>query len=327
MKRREFIALLGATAAARPLGAHAQQPTMPVIGFLSARALASDAHLVAAFRRGLGETGYVEGQNIGIEYRWAEGQSQRVAEFVADLIRRQVVVIFAGGGDAEVKAVKAAIGEIPMVFAIGGDPVEYGFVASFNRPGGNATGVTVITASLWPKRLELLRELTSAPTLIALIVNPTHPSAASTVKEVQAAGRTLSQKVIVMNVSTDLDFGPAFASLVQQGAGGLLVMNAPLFFGRREQLVALAALSNVPTIYDRREFTAVGGLMSYGASTADQYRQCGLYAGRIVKGEKPAVLPVMQPTKFELVINLRTTKALGLTVPPTLLVLADEVIE
>ena len=327
MRRRVFLGVLGGAAVAWPLGARAQQPAMPLIGFLSARALASDAHLVAAFRRGLSETGYVEGQNIVIEYRWAEGQSQRVAGFVADLIRRQVTVIFAGGGDAEVKAVKAAIGDIPMVFAVGGDPVEQGFVASLNRPGGNATGVTVITTSLWPKRLELLRELTSAATVIALIVDPRHPSAASTVKEVEAAGRALGQKVIVLNVSAEREFKPAFASLVQQGADGLRVMNAPPFFSRREQFVALAALHKVPTIYDRREFAAVGGLMSYGASTADQYRQCGVYAGRIVKGEKPAVLPVMQPTKFEMVINLRTAKALGVKVPLTLQVAADEVIE
>src|SRR6266545_3020076 len=311
MRRRVFLGVLGGAAVAWPLGARAQQPAMPLIGFLSARALASDAHLVAAFRRGLSETGYVEGQNIAIEYRWAEGQSQRVAGFVADLIRRQVTVIFAGGGDAEVKAVKAAIGDIPMVFAVGGD----------------ATGVTVITASLWPKRLELLRELTSAATVIALIVDPRHPSAASTVKEVEAAGRALGQKVIVLNVSAEREFKPAFASLVQQGADGLRVMNAPPFFSRREQFVALAALHKVPTIYDRREFAAVGGLMSYGASTADQYRQCGVYAGQIVKGEKPADLPVLQPTRFELVINLKTARALGLTVPLILQMTADEVIE
>ena len=324
MKRREFIGLLGG-AAALPLMARAQP--MPVIGFLSARALVSDAHLVDAFRKGLNETGHVEGQNVAIEFRWAEGRSERVPEFVTDLIRRRVAMIFAGGGDADVKAVKAAIGEIPMVFAIGGDPVEEGLAASFNRPGGNATGVTVITASLWPKRLELLRELAPGATATGLIVNPTHPSAASTVQEVQAAGRANQQKIIVLNVEAERQFEPTFTSLVQQGVGGLLVMNAPLFFSRRQQLVALAAAHHVPTIYDRREFAAVGGLMSYGASTADQYRQCGIYAGRLLQGEKPAVLPVMQPTKFEMVINLRSAKALGISVPLTLQVAADEVIE
>jgi len=322
MKRREFIGLLGG-AAALPLMARAQP--MPVIGFLSARALASDAHLVDAFRKGLNETGHVEGQNVAIEFRWAEGRSERVPEFVTDLIRRRVAMIFAGGGDAEVKAVKAAIGEIPMVFAIGGDPVEEGLAASFNRPGGNATGVTA--ASLWPKRLELLRELAPGATATGLIVNPTHPSAASTVQEVQVAGRANQQKIIVLNVEAERQFEPTFTSLVQQGVGGLLVMNAPLFFSRRQQLVALAAAHHVPTIYDRREFAAVGGLMSYGASTADQYRQCGIYAGRLLQGEKPAVLPVMQPIKFEMVINLRSAKALGINVPLTLQVAADEVIE
>jgi putative tryptophan/tyrosine transport system substrate-binding protein len=324
MKRREFIGLLGG-AAALPLAARAQP--VPVIGFFSARALASDAHLVDAFRSGLKGTGYVEGQNVAIEFRWAEGRSERVAGFVADFVRRQVAVIFAGGGDNEVKAVKAAIGGIPMVFAIGGDPVEYGFVASFNRPGGNATGVTVITASLWPKRLELLRELAPGATATGLIVNPTHPSAAATVQEVQAAGHARGEKIIVLNVEAERQFEPTFASLVQQGVGGLLVMNAPLFFSRRQQLVALAARHNMPTIYDRREFTAAGGLMSYGASTPDQYRQCGVYAGRILQGEKPAILPVMQPTKFEMVINMKTAKALGIKVPLTLQVAADEVIE
>ena len=322
--RREFIRLVTG-AAVLPLAAHAQP--MPVIGYFGARTSASDKHLVDAFRNGLKETGYVEGQNVVIEFRWAEGRFERVADFVADFNRRQVAVIFAGGGDYEVKAVKAAIGVVPMVFAIGGDPVEYGFVASFNRPGGNATGVTVITALLWPKRLELLRELAPGTTATALIVDPTHPSAAATVKEVQMAGRAGGQKIVILNVEAERQFEPTFGSLIQQGIGGLLVMNAPLFFSQRQQFVALAARHNVPTIYDRREFTDVGGLMSYGASTADQYRQCGAYAGRILNGEKPAVLPVMQPTKFEMVINMKTAEALGIKVPLTLQVAADEVIE
>ena len=315
--RRQFISALGGAASAWPLAARAQQPAMPVIGYVSARSLTSDPNLVDAFRQGLKETGYVEGRNARIEYRWAEGQPQRIATFVADLLHRQVAVVFAGGGDAEVRTVKEAVGEIPMVFAVGGDPVETGLVASLNRPGGNATGVTVITAALWPKRLELLRELTSVVKVSALIVNPSHPSAASTVKDVEAAGRARGQKVVVLNVNSEREFEPAFASLVQKGVDSLLVMNAPLFFSRREQLVALAARHNMPTIYDRLEYTAAGGLMSYGASTPDQYRQSGEYVGRILRGEKPAELPVMQPTKFEFVLNLKTAKALGLTVPPT----------
>ena len=303
------------------------QQTMLVVGFVGARSPTSDTHLIAAFRQGLAETGYVEGQNLTVEYRWAEGKSSQVAEFAADLVRRNVSVVFVGGGDAEVKAVRTAVTGIPVVFAIGGDAVKDGLVASMNRPGGNATGITVMTAVLWPKRLELLRELIPAATNLALFVSPSHPSAEPTALEVQAAARAFGQSVAVSRITSERELEPAFTKLAQQRIGGLLVMNAPVFFARRDQLTALAARHAIPTIYDRREFTLADGLVSYGASTRDQYRQSGIYVGRILKGAKPADLPVMQPTIFELVVNLKTAKMLGLTIPPTLLARADEVIE
>ncbi len=329
MKRREFIASVAGAAASSvswPRTARAQQ-AMPVIGFISARALASDAHLVAAFRQGLAETGYVEGQNVAIEYRWAEGRVDRAVAFAAELMRQRVAIVFVGGGDGEVKIVRNAVSSIPVVFAVGGDPVADGLVASVNRPGGNATGISNMTAALWPKRLELLRELIPPSARLALFVSPTHPSAEPTVLEVQAAARPLGQQVEAGRIASERELEPAFATLVQQRVGGLLVMNAPVFFTNRERLAALAARHAIPTIYDRREFALDGGLLSYGASTRDQYRQSGLYVGRILKGAKPADLPVMQPTVFDLVVNLKAAKALGLTVPPTLLARADEVIE
>jgi putative ABC transport system substrate-binding protein len=262
-----------------------------------------------------------------IEFRWAEGLIDRVPRFIADLTQRQVAVVFVGGSDAVVLAAKTAISTIPIVFATGGDPVDYGLVASMNRPGGNATGVTVITAALWPKRLELLRELVSSPGLFGVLVNPSHPSSAASTKEVREAAHTLGQEILVVNVRTERDFDTAFSTLVQNRVSGLLVANDPLFTGRREQLIALASQHAIPTVYDRPEFTKAGGLMSYGASTVEQYRQAGFYTGRVLKGEKPADLPVLQPTKFELSVNLKTAKALGLRVPPSLLVAADEVIE
>jgi len=325
VRRREFIALLGGATAAWLLEAHAQQ--QPVVGFLSGRSLAYDSKLVAAFLQGLKEVGFVEGQNFAVEYRWAEGQFDRLTALAADLVSRQVPVIFAGGLDVRIRDVKAAISAIPVVFATAGDPVELGLVASFNRPGGNTTAVTVISASLWPKRLNLLHELVASSVVVALLVNPEDPSAEPSTRDVYAAAKGLGLQVQVLRASTENDFEAAFAMLVSQQASALLVTNNALFNSRREKLVALAARHRVPTIYDRRDFPADGGLMSYGASIVDQYRQSGLYVGRILSGARPADLPVVQPTKLELVINLKTAKALGLTLPQTLLVAADEVIE
>jgi len=326
MRRREFITLVG-TAAMLPLAARAQRPALPAVGFLSGRSLASDAHLAAAFRQGLSETGHVDGQNVAIEFHWADSQLERLPALAADLVRRQVAVIFAGAVDVQILALKAAISTIPVVFATGGDPVELGLGASFNRPGGNATAVTVLTDALWPKRLELLRELSAPATAVALLVNPDRPQSPGAVRDLQAAARGIGQSVLVLNARTEADFDGAFATLKREGAGALIVSDDAIFMNRREKLVALAAQHAVPAIYGRREYPAAGGLMSYGASTADQYRQSGIYAGRILKGDKPADLPFLQPTKFELIINLKTAKALGLTVPLIMQMTADEVIE
>jgi putative ABC transport system substrate-binding protein len=327
MRRRDFITGIAGSVAVWPLAAHAQQSKMPTIGFLSGRSLASDFHLVAAFRQGLKEIGYVEGQNLTIEFRWAEGQFDRLRALAAELVSRQVAAIFVGGMDIAVRAVRAAITTTPIVVATGGDPVELGLVASFNRPGGNATAVTVITAALWSKRLELLRELVVSATSAAVLVNPNDPNAASYTRDVQVAANTLGLQVHVVHAGTERDFDTAFATVVDARADGLLVTLNSLFINRHEKLVAVAASYAVPAIYDRREFPAAGGLISYGASIIEQYRQSGVYIGKILRGVKPADLPVMQPTKFELVINRKTAKALGLAIPDKVLALADEVIE
>jgi putative ABC transport system substrate-binding protein len=327
MQRRNFIRLLGGAAVAWPLAARAQQQAIPVVGFLSGRSLASDSDLVAVFRQALTEAGYVDGQNVVIEFRWADGQLDRLPELAAELIERKVSVIFAGASDVAAGALRVAAATVPVVFATGSDPVAAGLVASLNRPGGNLTGVTVITAALWPKRLELLRELISPTPLIALLVNPNNLTATQARRELNAAARRIGQDVVLLDASAEGEFEAAFATLIEKRASALVVSDDALFTNRRAVLVALAARHAVPAIYGRREYAAAGGLMSYGASTVDQYYQSGVYVGRILKGAKPADLPFLQPTKFELVINLKTAKALGFNVPNTLIGRADEVIE
>src|SRR6266508_4162718 len=326
MKRREFVTLLGGAALAWPAVARAQQAAMPVVGLLILPAPDEYAVQLRAFRQGLGETGYVEGRNVAIEYRSADGQRDRLPPLAADLARRQVSVIAVSGVSAALAA-KAATTTTPVVFMVGSDPVGSGLVASLNRPGGNLTGVSDLTVELGPKRLDLLHELVPAAGTVALLVNPTNPNVETATKDLQAAARTIGLKAHVLQASSERDFDAAFASLARLRAGALAISNDGLFNSRREQLAALTVRHAVPAIFQFREFAAAGGLMSYGGSLTDPYRQVGVYSGRILKGDKPADLPVQQATKVELFINMKTAKALGLTVPLPLLGRADEVFE
>jgi ABC-type uncharacterized transport system substrate-binding protein len=324
LKRREFMTLVGGTAVAWPLAVYAQQPAMPVIGFLNSASAWEYAHVAAAFRQGLSGTGYVEGDNVFVEYRWAEGHYDRLPTLAADLVRRQVIVIAANTQAAPVA--KAVTTTIPIVFITVSDPVAAGLVASLNQPGGNLTGVALSNVEIGPKRMQLLHELLPTATVMALLINPTSPTAETQSRDMQAAARTLGLQLHVLHASTERDFDTAFATLVQLRAA--LVIGADAFFiNRSEQLAVLALRHAVPAIFLYREFVAAGGMISYGGSLTDGYRLMGVYTGRILKGEKPAELPVQRETKIDLIINLKTAKALGLTVPLPLLGRADEVIE
>ena len=327
MKRREFITLLGGAAAAWPFAVRGQQPTMPVIGFLSSGVPGPFAEVTDAFRQSLSEAGYVAGKNVTIEFRWAEGQYDRLPALAADLIRHGAAVIVAAGGAVTARAAKAATSTIPIVFIIGDDPVKTGLVASLNRPGGNVTGVNLFIGELVTKRLDLLTEMVPNATTIAVLVNPDNPNAETDAKEAQTAAHARGRQIVLLNASNVAEIDAAFATIAQRGVSALLIGTDIFFTNRRDQLVALASRHGIPVMDQWREFVVEGGLMSYGTTHTEPYRQAGSYIARILKGEKPADLPVIQPTKFELVINLKTAKALGLTVPPSLLTRADEVIE
>ena len=327
LKRREFITLLSGAAAAWPLAARAQQPSMPVIGFLNSASPEPYARMVAAFRQGLNEKGYVAGQSVAIEYRWAEGRYDRVPEMAGELVRRQVAVIAATGTPAMLAA-KAATTAIPIVFTTGTDPVQLGVVTSLNRPGGNVTGVTTLNVEVAPKRLELARELIPGTSTVAVLINRTNPETETELRIMQTAASALGLQLHVLDASTEHDFDTIFAALHQTPARVLVITGAdPFLISRSEQLAELTVRHAVPAIFQFREFVAAGGLISYGGSVTDAYCQAGIYAGRILKGEKPGELPVQQATKVELFVNLKTARTLGLTVPTALLVRADEVIE
>jgi putative ABC transport system substrate-binding protein len=325
MRRRDFITVVGG-GVAWPFASRAQQPAMPVIGVLGSGSPESDPIRVTAFRQGLNETGYVEGRNVAIEYRWAEGQYHRLPTLAAELVHRQVAAI-AISSTTGALAAKSATATIPIVFLSGSDPVKYGLVASLNRPGGNITGVSVITVELLAKQLELLSEIIPNVTTIGLLMNPTNPTTELQLRDLQNAARSLGRQIVILKASSEGDIDAVFASLVEQRVGAIVVGSDSFFHTHGEYIGARAERNKIPAISEGREFAAAGGLMSYGASFAEASRQAGIYTGRILKGEKPSDLPVMRPTKFELVINLKTAKALGLEVPPSLLARADEVIE
>jgi putative ABC transport system substrate-binding protein len=324
MKRREFIALVCGIAVARPVSVCAQQQPTPVIGFLSA--ISSYGPFLVAFRKGLADAGYVEGENVAIEYRWAEGRYDQLPELASELVRRQVAVIVAAGGNQSARAAKAATTTIPIVF-YSGDPVAEGLVSSLNRPGGNMTGMSTFAPALGGKRVDLLRELLPGASALAMLINPNYASAAAEAAETENATRALGHKLSVFKASSEGGIEAAFATLAQQRPDALIVGADPFFNSRREQLATLAMRNSIPAIYVWREFVVAGGLMSYGDDFADGYRQVGIYVGRILKGAAPADLPVIRPTKFELVINVKTAKSLGIAVPNKLLALADELIE
>jgi putative ABC transport system substrate-binding protein len=327
MRRREFISLLGGAAATWPMPARAQQPAKPVIGFLNPSSPDTYADRLRAFRQGLKEAGYVDGENVAIEYRWAEGQYNRLPTLAADLVRRQVAVIVATGGTVTPLAAKAATTSIPTVFIVPGDPVKLGLVASLARPDNNLTGINVFNLELTAKRLELLRQLVPWAARVGVLVNPANASTESTLRDVEAAARTMGLQIQIRNASTSLEINAAFAGFGRERPDVLFVGGDPFFNSRRVQFATLTAHYSLPTAFTSREYAEAGGLMSYGASFTESFRQAGAYVGRILKGAKPADLPVVQPTKFELVINAEIARMLGLTVPPTLLATADEVIE
>jgi putative tryptophan/tyrosine transport system substrate-binding protein len=325
MRRREFIAALGG-AAAWPFVGHAQR-VRPVIGYLNGASAKEFPHLLAGFRRGLTETGYEEGRNVTIEYRYADGQYDQLPALTADLISRKVSVLVATAGTPTIRAAKAATSKTPIVFVVGGDPVAFGIVASLSRPGSNITGITLVSSETVAKRLGLLLELIPADAVIAVLANPNNPVSEPQVRELQTAARSLDRELFLLTASTESELATAFAAVEQKRMGGLIVAADPFFDDRRAQVVSLAAKYKVPACYVRNDFVKEGGLLSYGPDATDAFRQAGVYTGRILKGEKPSDLPVMQPTKFTLSINLSTAKSLGLTLPPTLIARADEVIE
>jgi ABC-type uncharacterized transport system substrate-binding protein len=327
MKRREFITLIGSAAAAWPLVGHAQQTSMPVIGFMSGRSPEDSSYLVTAFRRGLSEGGFVEGQNVAIEFRWARGEYDRLPALAAELVSRHVAVLVGVGGDNSAVAAKKATSTIPVVFGMGGDPVKAGLVDSLNRPGGNATGFTLLTNQLEPKRVGLMRELVPSASLFGALLNPGFLPSANQLQDIEGAARAINLKLLVAKADNDTELDAAFVSLVQQRVGAVLVTANPYFDTRRDHIIALAAQNRLPAFYQFREFATAGGLISYGPRVTDGYQQAGTYVGRILRGAKPTDLPILQPTKFELVINLKTANALGLAVPNSMQLLADEVIE
>jgi len=327
MDRRDFIRTVAAGLLGVPFGARAQNSSIPVIGFINSISPEGGAYLAAAFRQGLEETGYIDGQSVMIEYRWAEGHHDRLPAMANELVQRRVALIAVGGGGGARPAAKAATATIPIVFVTGGDPVKEGIVASLSRPGGNITGVTVPTTVLDTKRLELLNQLVPSSVVIVVLLNPTTAGYETHLKDMRAVARAMGRKIDVLNAVSEREIDAAFASLSKLRAGGLLVGADPLFNNQRRQLVELTARQRIPAIFEWREFVVAGGLMSYGSNIANGYREMGVYAGRILKGTKPAELPILQPTKYELVINMKTAKALGLTIPQSLLVRADEVIQ